>query len=686
MAGSYAKYSGLGGSGGGGGSGTVTSVSVVTANGLAGTVANPTTTPAITLSVPTTGLLQSNGTALSAYIGGSLVESTSAVLTIGNGANAVIGTGTTIQVKQATTSQSGYLSSADWTTFNGKQATGNYATSGTGDVSWSAPSGAGPVTTSLVATANTTLTSLANLATVGTIATGTWAGTTVAINHGGTGVASVTTSPAASSWAGWDANKNFSANAMFGGFTTTVTSATPVTLTVASTQFQAFTGTTAQTVTLPTTGVAAGMSWTIYNLGTATLTLEASGGATIQAMSANTFLIATANAATPTTVAGWYWQYDTVDSTLLPISLGGTGASSLATGAISSNGTVLSSGTLSIANGGTAKTSVTIAPTASSWAGWDANLNMSARAFIPAFTTTATAAGTTALTIASNEIQVFTGATTQTVTLPTTSMVAGGQYTIINLSTGNVTVQSSGANAIQVMTKNTSAIFTALVATPTTAANWTATYTSLAGAFVTPTVQTFTSGSAATYTTPTSPRSPLYLKVTMVGGGGAGGGYASATPATGGSGGNTIFGTSLLTAGGGVGGSGGGAGGIGGTNTISGGTTLINIAGAGGGPAPAVATASGGSGASSPLGGGGAGGFSNAVGSAAPSNSGAGGGGGSTTNANSCSGGGAGGYLQVFLTGTLNSTYTYTVGAAGTATSGGGGGGAGLIVVEEYYQ
>ncbi len=37
--------------GGGGGSGTVTSVSVTTANGVSGTVANPTTTPAITLSL-----------------------------------------------------------------------------------------------------------------------------------------------------------------------------------------------------------------------------------------------------------------------------------------------------------------------------------------------------------------------------------------------------------------------------------------------------------------------------------------------------------------------------------------------------------------------------------------------------------------------------------------------------------
>lgn len=39
------------GCGGGGGSGTVTSVSVATANGISGTVANPTTTPAITLTL-----------------------------------------------------------------------------------------------------------------------------------------------------------------------------------------------------------------------------------------------------------------------------------------------------------------------------------------------------------------------------------------------------------------------------------------------------------------------------------------------------------------------------------------------------------------------------------------------------------------------------------------------------------
>lgn len=50
----------------GGGTGTVTDVSVVTANGFAGTVANSTTTPAITLSTTITGILKGDGTAISA--------------------------------------------------------------------------------------------------------------------------------------------------------------------------------------------------------------------------------------------------------------------------------------------------------------------------------------------------------------------------------------------------------------------------------------------------------------------------------------------------------------------------------------------------------------------------------------------------------------------------------------------
>ena len=54
---------------------------------------------------------------------GNLTEATSSVLTITGGSSAVIGSGTTIQVKQASGSQDGFLSSANWTTFNNKQAT-----------------------------------------------------------------------------------------------------------------------------------------------------------------------------------------------------------------------------------------------------------------------------------------------------------------------------------------------------------------------------------------------------------------------------------------------------------------------------------------------------------------------------------------------------------------------------------
>lgn len=65
------------------GTGTVTTVSVVSANGFAGTVANATTTPAITLTTTVTGILSGNGTAISAASttgSGSVVLATSPTL------------------------------------------------------------------------------------------------------------------------------------------------------------------------------------------------------------------------------------------------------------------------------------------------------------------------------------------------------------------------------------------------------------------------------------------------------------------------------------------------------------------------------------------------------------------------------------------------------------------------------
>lgn len=62
---------------------------------------------------------------------GSLTESTSSVLTITGGTSSVVGSGVTIQVKQASGSQSGFLSSTDWTTFNSKMSSLTLTTTGT---------------------------------------------------------------------------------------------------------------------------------------------------------------------------------------------------------------------------------------------------------------------------------------------------------------------------------------------------------------------------------------------------------------------------------------------------------------------------------------------------------------------------------------------------------------------------
>ena len=80
------------------GSGTVTSASVISANGFAGTVATDTTTPAITLTTSITGVIKGNGTALSAATAGTdylAPPSGTALLKANSGgalANAVAGT------------------------------------------------------------------------------------------------------------------------------------------------------------------------------------------------------------------------------------------------------------------------------------------------------------------------------------------------------------------------------------------------------------------------------------------------------------------------------------------------------------------------------------------------------------------------------------------------------------------
>jgi hypothetical protein len=86
---------------------------------------------------------------------------------------------------------------------------------------------------------------------------------------------------------------------------------------------------------------------------------------------------------------------------------------------------------------------------------------------------TATAGSTTALTNESKYTQIFTGTSVQTITLPAvTSFPLGWGFQIINLSTGQITIQSSGANNIIVLSPNDSVVLTCVLATGTTAASW----------------------------------------------------------------------------------------------------------------------------------------------------------------------------------------------------------------------
>ena len=87
----------------------------------------------------------------SAVTTGDLTTTTTGV-TITGGTDAVVGSGTTINVQTASGSQPGLLSAADWTTFNSKQSAGSYITALTGDVTASGP---GSVAATLANTAVT---------------------------------------------------------------------------------------------------------------------------------------------------------------------------------------------------------------------------------------------------------------------------------------------------------------------------------------------------------------------------------------------------------------------------------------------------------------------------------------------------------------------------------------------------
>jgi hypothetical protein len=82
-------------------------------------------------------------TAASNVATGNLTDAGTDGITVTGGTGAVLGSGASIAQHVADSTHNGYLSSTDWSTFNGKQAAGNYITALTGDVTASGPGSVG---------------------------------------------------------------------------------------------------------------------------------------------------------------------------------------------------------------------------------------------------------------------------------------------------------------------------------------------------------------------------------------------------------------------------------------------------------------------------------------------------------------------------------------------------------------
>jgi len=217
-----------------------------------------------------------------------------------------------------------------------------------------------------------------NVSALGTVASGTWQGSTIAVAYGGTGV---TTSSGASSVVLRDADQNITVNRVNQANTNTTAAAGTTILTTASSYIQTLVGTGGQTYALPdattlTTGVAfvfnnlATGNLTITDYATATIATVASGGAGAVFLTANATVGGTwdLHAYLPegvtfgtnafnlgsAVVSGGTWQGGTIQP-----AYGGTGLTTFtgANNALYSTGsTTLTAGTLPPAAGGTGAT------------------------------------------------------------------------------------------------------------------------------------------------------------------------------------------------------------------------------------------------------------------------------------------------------------------------------------------
>jgi hypothetical protein len=340
-----------------------------------------------------------------------------------------------------------YSSSGTTNSRLGIGSTGNVLTVAGGVPTWAAPISGG--VTSVAMTVPTFLSvSGSPITTTGTFGV-TLSGTALPSANGGTGVTSVTTSPTASSFAGWDSNSNLSANNFIPASASHGMSGGTTTLTVTSPQNQIFTGgTSSQSVVLPNTStLVVGFTFNIQvattTNGSAVLTVKASDGSTITSLAVNAnfpFGIFTCISTSTSTSTSWSYSTPVIGPS------GGSSTNSIATFA-DGTGTGLKNAGFTIST----------TPANSTVSAWDSNKNLSANAFLPA-SSNYSGTSTLTLTSASAQIQTFTANTGAiVVNLPQTSTLAlGTSYTLVSLG-GSA---GSGPSPITVKTNSGATIYT----------------------------------------------------------------------------------------------------------------------------------------------------------------------------------------------------------------------------------
>jgi hypothetical protein len=222
-----------------------------------------------------------------------------------------------------------------------------------------------------------------NVSPLGTIASGTWQGTTIGVAYGGTGV---TASSGASSVVLRDASQNINFNNYVAGYAATTAAAGTTILTVASARNQILIGSTTQTFQLPNaTTLALGQSFLFLNNSSGVLTVKDNASTTIDTIPSGA--VVQIGATSISTSAGSWSAYSFLpgsydfnnttatfnnaaissavwNGTTIASGYGGTGLTtfSAANNAIySTSSSALAAGTLPIAAGGTSATTANAA-------------------------------------------------------------------------------------------------------------------------------------------------------------------------------------------------------------------------------------------------------------------------------------------------------------------------------------